>query len=41
MKKRDVKKQAKLNKVATKRALYEKARREKFKKKTANATPGV
>jgi len=31
MKKRDKKKQAKLQKIATKRAQYEKARKERFK----------
>jgi|GEM_PF-2285116 len=36
MKKRDAKKQAKLQKITTKRAKYEKARKEKRKIKTAS-----
>jgi hypothetical protein len=38
MKKRDVKKQAKLEKITTKRALYEKARKQKIKANKAQQT---
>lgn len=38
MKKRDPKKQAKLQKRTTKRALYEKSRKEKIKLKKATST---